>query len=45
VQDYIIKFGIPIERLALSSTLPRCRECADPEEVQRDNRVTFSLVQ
>jgi ABC-type nitrate/sulfonate/bicarbonate transport system substrate-binding protein/outer membrane protein OmpA-like peptidoglycan-associated protein len=44
VQDYIIKFGIPIERIVLSSTLPRCRECADPEEVARDNRVTFSLV-
>ena len=45
VQDYIIKFGIPVERLVLSSTLPRCRECVDAAEVQRDNRVTFSLVQ
>ncbi len=44
-QDYIIKFGIPVERLVLSSTLPRCRECADAAEVQRDNRVMFSLVQ
>jgi ABC-type nitrate/sulfonate/bicarbonate transport system substrate-binding protein/outer membrane protein OmpA-like peptidoglycan-associated protein len=44
VQDYIIKFGIPVERLILSSTLPRCRECTDPNQVQEDNRVTFSLV-
>jgi outer membrane protein OmpA-like peptidoglycan-associated protein len=44
VQDYIIKFGIPVERLVLSTTLPRCRECGDAEEVQRENRVQFSLV-
>jgi ABC-type nitrate/sulfonate/bicarbonate transport system substrate-binding protein len=44
VQDYIIKFGIPVERLLLASTLPRCRECPDPAQVQADNRVTFSLV-
>ena len=44
VQDYIIKFGIPVERLILTSALPRCRECADPEQVQNDNRVTFALV-
>jgi ABC-type nitrate/sulfonate/bicarbonate transport system substrate-binding protein len=44
VQDYIIKFGIPVERLILSTTLPRCRECPDPEEVQRDNRASFTLV-
>jgi ABC-type nitrate/sulfonate/bicarbonate transport system substrate-binding protein/outer membrane protein OmpA-like peptidoglycan-associated protein len=44
VQDYIIKFGIPVERLVLSTTLPRCRECQDPGQVQEDNRVQFSLV-
>lgn len=43
VQDYIIKFGVPVERLVLSTTLPRCRECTDPSQVQEDNRVTFSL--
>jgi len=45
VQDYIIKFGIPVERLLLSSTLPRCRECPDAATVVADDRVTFSLVQ
>ncbi len=30
VQDYIIKFGVPAERLILATTLPRCRECSDP---------------
>jgi hypothetical protein len=44
VQDYIIKFGVPIERLVLSTTLPLCRECQDPEQVRRDDRVAFSLV-
>lgn len=44
VQDYVIKFGIPVERLVLASTLPRCRECADPETIRADDRVTFSLV-
>ncbi|MGH2354764.1 MAG: ABC transporter substrate-binding protein [Chloroflexota bacterium] len=44
VQDYIIKFGIPAERLVLSTVLPRCRECQDAAQVQGDNRVTFSLV-
>ena len=44
VQDYVIKFGIPVERLLLASALPRCRECTDPAQVQADNRVTFSLV-
>jgi ABC-type nitrate/sulfonate/bicarbonate transport system substrate-binding protein len=44
VQDYIIKFGVPVERLILSTTLPRCRECPDPEQVQRDERVAFTLV-
>jgi ABC-type nitrate/sulfonate/bicarbonate transport system substrate-binding protein/outer membrane protein OmpA-like peptidoglycan-associated protein len=44
VQDYVIKFGIPVERLVLASTLPRCRECGDPETVRADDRVTFSLV-
>jgi ABC-type nitrate/sulfonate/bicarbonate transport system substrate-binding protein len=44
VQDYIIKFGIPVERLVLATALPRCRECEDPAQVQQDNRVVFSLV-
>jgi hypothetical protein len=44
VQDYVIKFGIPIERLVLSTTLPLCRECQDAEQVRRDDRVSFSLV-
>jgi outer membrane protein OmpA-like peptidoglycan-associated protein len=45
VQDYIIKFGVPVERLVLASTLPRCRECGEAETVRADDRVTFSLVQ
>jgi ABC-type nitrate/sulfonate/bicarbonate transport system substrate-binding protein/outer membrane protein OmpA-like peptidoglycan-associated protein len=44
VQDYIIKFGVPLERLVLATSLPRCRECADPDQVQQDERVLFSLV-
>jgi ABC-type nitrate/sulfonate/bicarbonate transport system substrate-binding protein/outer membrane protein OmpA-like peptidoglycan-associated protein len=44
VQDYIIKFGIPVERMVLASALPRCREC-DAETARSDDRVTFSLVQ
>jgi ABC-type nitrate/sulfonate/bicarbonate transport system substrate-binding protein len=43
VQDYIIKFGIPVERLVLGTTMPRCRECTDPAQVQQDNRVDFTL--
>ncbi|MGI8424170.1 MAG: ABC transporter substrate-binding protein [Chloroflexota bacterium] len=45
VQDYVIKFGIPVERLVLASTVPRCRECGDPDSVRADDRVTLSLVQ
>lgn len=45
VLDYIIKFGVPSERLLLATTVPHCRECQDPAEVQRDHRVSFSLVQ
>ncbi|HET6317931.1 MAG TPA: hypothetical protein VFG86_15865, partial [Chloroflexota bacterium] len=45
VQDYVIKFGIPVERLLLSSTLPRCRECTDAATIAADDRVTFTLVQ
>jgi outer membrane protein OmpA-like peptidoglycan-associated protein len=44
VQDYIIKFGVPLERLVLATSLPRCRECAEPEQVQQDDRVQFALV-
>jgi outer membrane protein OmpA-like peptidoglycan-associated protein len=44
VQDYIIKFGIPAERLVLATTLPRCRECTDPAQIQQDDRVQFALV-
>jgi hypothetical protein len=44
VQDYIIKFGIPTERLVLATSLPRCRECGDPAQVQQDDRVLFALV-
>ncbi|MDQ3701488.1 MAG: ABC transporter substrate-binding protein, partial [Chloroflexota bacterium] len=44
VQDYIIKFGVPAERLILATTLPRCRECGDPEVSRDDDRVVFSLV-
>ena len=44
VQDYVIKFGVPVERLVLASTLPRCREC-DAATAPADDRVTFSLVQ
>ncbi len=44
VQDYIIKFGVPAERLILATTLPRCRECSDPAATRDDDRVVFSLV-
>ena len=44
VQDYIIKFGIPVERLILATALPTCRECQDANQVQADNRVSFTLV-
>lgn len=43
VQDYVIKYGVPVERLVLGTTLPRCRECKDSAQVQQDNRVVFSL--
>jgi hypothetical protein len=43
VQDYVIKFGIPVERLVLGTSLPRCRECKDAAQVQHDNQVVFSL--
>jgi ABC-type nitrate/sulfonate/bicarbonate transport system substrate-binding protein len=43
VQDYVIKFGIPVERLILGTSLPRCRECKDTTQVQHDNQVVFSL--
>ena len=43
VQDYLIKFGVPVERLVLGTTLPVCRECKDPKQVQHDNTVAFSL--
>jgi ABC-type nitrate/sulfonate/bicarbonate transport system substrate-binding protein len=43
VQDYIIKFGVPVERLIVGTTLPRCQECADSNQVQQDDTVLFSL--
>jgi ABC-type nitrate/sulfonate/bicarbonate transport system substrate-binding protein len=43
VQDYIIKFGIPVERLVLGTQLPVCRECKDVAQVQKDNTVLFNL--
>ncbi|TMF00364.1 MAG: hypothetical protein E6I52_13750 [Chloroflexi bacterium] len=43
VQDYIIKFGVPVERLVLGTTLPVCRECKDAGQIQRSNTVVFSL--
>jgi ABC-type nitrate/sulfonate/bicarbonate transport system substrate-binding protein len=43
VQDYIIKFGVPVERLVLGTQLPVCRECKDVNQVQRDNTVLFNL--
>jgi ABC-type nitrate/sulfonate/bicarbonate transport system substrate-binding protein/outer membrane protein OmpA-like peptidoglycan-associated protein len=43
VQDYIIKFGIPVERLVLGTQLPVCRECKDTKQVQSDNTVVFNL--
>jgi ABC-type nitrate/sulfonate/bicarbonate transport system substrate-binding protein len=43
VQDYIIKFGIPVERLVLGTQLPVCRECNDASQVQNDNTVLFNL--
>jgi hypothetical protein len=39
----VIKFGIPVERLVLGTSLPRCRECKDTAQVQHDNQVVFSL--
>jgi len=43
VQDYIIKFGVPVERLVLGTQLPVCRECKDATQVQNDNTVLFNL--
>lgn len=43
VQDYIIKFGVPVERLVLGTQLPVCRECKDASQVQHDNTVLFNL--
>ena len=43
IQDYVIKFGIPVERLVLGTSLPRCRECKDTTQIQNDNQVVFSL--
>lgn len=44
VQDYIIKFGIPLDRLIVGAVLPRCRECADPPSIAQAERVTFTLI-
>jgi len=44
VQDYIVKFGIPVERIVLGTTLPQCRDCKDSAQVQRDDGVGLSLV-
>ena len=44
VEDYVIKFGVPVERLILSSSVPRCRDCTDARQTQQDNRVLFTLV-
>jgi ABC-type nitrate/sulfonate/bicarbonate transport system substrate-binding protein len=43
VQDYIIKYGVPVERLVLGTQLPVCRECKDATTVQKDNTVLFNL--
>ena len=43
VQDFIVKFGIPADRLILGTTLPRCRQCSDAAQVQRDNSAALSL--
>jgi ABC-type nitrate/sulfonate/bicarbonate transport system substrate-binding protein/outer membrane protein OmpA-like peptidoglycan-associated protein len=43
VQDYIIKYGVPVERLVLGTQLPVCRECKDTAQVQKDNTVLFNL--
>jgi hypothetical protein len=43
VQAYLIKFGIPVDRLVLSTVVPRCRECADAD-AGRDDRAGVSLM-
>jgi ABC-type nitrate/sulfonate/bicarbonate transport system substrate-binding protein len=43
VQDYIIKFGVPVERIVLGTQLPVCRECKDTAQVQRDDTVIFNV--
>jgi ABC-type nitrate/sulfonate/bicarbonate transport system substrate-binding protein len=43
VQDFIIKFGVPVERLVVGTQLPVCRECRDVTQVQHDNTVLFNL--
>ena len=43
VQDYIIKFGVPVERLVVGTQLPVCRECKDIAQVQKENTVIFNL--
>ncbi|MER3404156.1 MAG: hypothetical protein C4289_02420 [Chloroflexota bacterium] len=44
VQDYLIKFGIPLDRLVIGTVLPRCRECTDPQAIAQAERVTFTLI-
>ena len=43
VQSYLIKFGVPVDRLVLSTVVPRCRECAEAD-ARRDDRAGVSLV-
>jgi len=43
LQDYIVKFGVTVERLVLRTRLPVCRECKDARQVRDDNTVAFSL--
>jgi ABC-type nitrate/sulfonate/bicarbonate transport system substrate-binding protein/outer membrane protein OmpA-like peptidoglycan-associated protein len=43
IEDYIIKFGVPVERLVVSTKLPVCRACSDADQLERDDQVTFTL--
>jgi ABC-type nitrate/sulfonate/bicarbonate transport system substrate-binding protein len=43
VQAYLLKYGIPVDRLVLSTVVPRCRECAEAD-ARRDDRAGVSLM-
>ncbi|MGH2352424.1 MAG: ABC transporter substrate-binding protein, partial [Chloroflexota bacterium] len=43
VRDFVIKYGIPVERVVMGTVIPQCRECRDQAVVERDNGARLSL--